>query len=279
MNDKIEDFKKTSEFLVCVDSDGCAMDTMEVKHRKCFGPKIVEIWNLRNVEERFLEIWNDVNLYTKTRGINRFKGLVMTLELLEAEGVKIPNISSIKKWTETTNELSNPSLQREIDRTNDEQLRKALEWSLAVNKAITELSGDDKPFVGVEEGLKTANTATDVAIVSSANGAAVLDEWTRHNLAPHVSVMLGQEAGTKAYCIEELKKFGYENTHVLMVGDAPGDLEAAGKNGVFYYPILVGKEAFSWRRFKNEALGKFIDGTFTGEYQQQLINEFNDNLR
>jgi phosphoglycolate phosphatase-like HAD superfamily hydrolase len=279
MNDKIEDFKKTSEFLVCVDSDGCAMDTMEVKHRKCFGPKIVEIWNLQNVEERFLEIWNDVNLYTKTRGINRFKGLVMTQELLEAEGVKIPNISSIKKWTETTNELSNPSLQREIDRTNDEQLRKALKWSLAVNKAITELSGDDKPFVGVEEGLKTANTATDVAIVSSANGAAVLDEWTRHNLAPHVSVMLGQEAGTKAYCIEELKKFGYENTHVLMVGDAPGDLEAAGKNGVFYYPILVGNEAFSWRRFKNEALGKFIDGTFTGEYQQQLINEFNDNLR
>jgi phosphoglycolate phosphatase-like HAD superfamily hydrolase len=279
MNDKIKDFKKTSEFLVCVDSDGCAMDTMEVKHRKCFGPKIVEIWNLQNVEERFLEIWNDVNLYTKTRGINRFKGLVMTLELLEAEGVEIPNISSIKKWTETTNELSNPSLKREIDRTNDEQLRKAMEWSLAVNKAISELSGDDKPFAGVEEGLKTANAATDVAIVSSANGAAVLDEWTRHNLAPHVSVMLGQEAGTKAYCIEELKKFGYENTHVLMVGDAPGDLEAAGKNGVFYYPILVGKEAFSWRRFKNEALGKFIDGSFTGEYQQQLINEFNDNLR
>jgi phosphoglycolate phosphatase-like HAD superfamily hydrolase len=279
MNDKIEDFKKTSEFLVCVDSDGCAMDTMEVKHRKCFGPKIVEIWKLQNVEERFLEIWNDVNLYTKTRGINRFKGLVMTLELLEAEGVEIPNISSIKKWAETTNELSNPSLKREIDRTNDEQLRKAMEWSLAVNKAISELSGDDKPFAGVEEGLKTANAATDVAIVSSANGAAVLDEWTRHNLAPHVSIMLGQEAGTKAYCIEELKKFGYENTHVLMVGDAPGDLEAAGKNGVYYYPILVGKEAFSWRRFKNEALGKFIDGSFTGEYQQQLINEFNDNLR
>jgi phosphoglycolate phosphatase-like HAD superfamily hydrolase len=279
MNDKIEDFKKTSEFLVCVDSDGCAMDTMEVKHRKCFGPKIVEIWKLQNVEERFLEIWNDVNLYTKTRGINRFKGLVMTLELLEAEGVEIPNISSIKKWAETTNELSNPSLKREIDRTNDEQLRKAMEWSLAVNKAISELSGDDKPFAGVEEGLKKANAATDVAIVSSANGAAVLDEWTRHNLAPHVSIMLGQEAGTKAYCIEELKKFGYENTHVLMVGDAPGDLEAAGKNGVYYYPILVGKEAFSWRHFKNEALGKFIDGSFTGEYQQQLINEFNDNLR
>ena len=54
--------------------------------------------------------------------------------------------------------------------------------------------------------------------------------------------MLGQEAGTKAYCIEQLKKFGYENTHVLMIGDAPGDLSAAEANDVLYYPIL------SWER-------------------------------
>ena len=91
--------------------------------------------------------------------------------------------------------------------------------------------------------------------------------------------MLGQEAGTKAYCIQEMKKFGFDNTHVLMVGDAPGDLAAAEKNGVFYYPILVGKEKFSWDRFQNEALGKFIDGSFAGEYQQQLIEEFNANLK
>ena len=55
--------------------------------------------------------------------------------------------------------------------------------------------------------------------------------------------------GKKAYCIEQMKKFGFDNTHVLMVGDAPGDLDAAEKNGVFYYPILVGKEKFSWDRF------------------------------
>ena len=27
------DFVKQSEFILCIDSDGCAMDTMEVKHR------------------------------------------------------------------------------------------------------------------------------------------------------------------------------------------------------------------------------------------------------
>ena len=28
-------------FLVCVDSDGCAMDAMDIKHTRCFGPCLV----------------------------------------------------------------------------------------------------------------------------------------------------------------------------------------------------------------------------------------------
>ena len=280
MKDKIEDFQKTKDFLVCVDSDGCAMDTMDVKHIEAFGPQAVNIWNLDHIKDHFLKVWNDINLYTKTRGINRFKGVVTTFAALEAEGIEMPDISSFKKWTETTNELSAPALEREIAKTNDEQLKKALEWSHAVNRTIEEkLAGNDKPVEGAKEGLEAANNVANVAIVSSANGVAVLDEWTRHELAVHVDVMLGQEAGTKAYCIEQMKKFGFDNTHVLMVGDAPGDLDAAEKNGVFYYPILVGKEKFSWDRFQNEALGKFLDGSYEGEYQQQLIEEFNSNLK
>ena len=64
MKENVAEFEKTKDFLVCVDSDGCAMDTMEVKHRKCFGPKAVEVWGLEQIEERFLEVWNDVNLYS-----------------------------------------------------------------------------------------------------------------------------------------------------------------------------------------------------------------------
>ena len=63
-----------------------------------------------------------------------------------------------------------------------------------------------------------------------------------------------------------------------MVGDAPGDLKAAEKNGVFYYPILVGKEEFSWQRLSTEAIGKLMDGTFAGEYQDMLKKEFFENL-
>lgn len=279
MKDTIAEFQKSKEFLVCVDSDGCAMDTMNVKHEKCFGPKVVEIWGLANIEKRFLDVWNNVNLYTRTRGVNRFKGVVKTFEKLEEEGISMPDISAFKEWTETSNELSNPALEREIEKTRNEQLKKALSWSNAVNKSITELPEDDKPFENVKDGLSAINELCDIAIVSSANGSAVQNEWNRHELAQYVKVMLGQEVGTKAFCIDALKNNNYLNDKVLMVGDAPGDLEAALKNDVLYYPILVNKEAFSWERLANEAISKFIDGTFRGEYQQKLIDEFNSNLK
>lgn len=275
----IEDFKKTKRFIVCVDSDGCAMDTMEVKHRKCFGPKAIEVWGLQDIETKFLETWNMVNLYSKTRGINRFKGLAKTFELLAEDGVDMPDFSSVNKWIENATELSNPALEKAISQTKDEQLVKVLKWSNAVNKSISELPEDDKPFSNVKEGLEIISSVADVAIVSSANGGAVIAEWTRHELAPFVNVMLGQEAGTKAACIANLKRNNYYEDEVLMVGDAPGDLEAAVKNGVLYYPILVGKEDFSWKRLVDEALTKLLEGNYRGEYQDKLIDEFNSTLK
>jgi phosphoglycolate phosphatase-like HAD superfamily hydrolase len=279
MRSSVEEFIKRKRYLVCVDSDGCAMDTMEVKHRKCFAPKAVEVWNLQHIEAKFLQVWNRVNLYSKTRGINRFKGLVKTFEALAEEGIAMPSFASIMEWTNTSKELSNPALQRAIEETGDEDLIKTLEWSKEVNKAIEELSDEDKPFKNVKEGLEILSTEADIAIVSSANGRAVNSEWTRHGLSQFVQVMLGQEAGTKAACIANLKRNNYSEDEVLMVGDAPGDLEAAHKNGVLYYPILVGKEDFSWKRLVDEALGKFVHGTYRGEYQQKLIEEFNEVLK
>ena len=63
-----------------------------------------------------------------------------------------------------------------------------------------------------------------------------------------------------------------------MCGDAPGDLEAAKINGVFYYPIKVRKEKESWIEFIDKGLNKLIDGTYEGEYQEEKIKEFMDNL-
>jgi hypothetical protein len=76
----LDDFKKQKAFAVCVDSDGCAMDTMNIKHFRCFGPCMVDEWALDAWREPILERWNVINLFSGTRGINRFKGLAMILE-------------------------------------------------------------------------------------------------------------------------------------------------------------------------------------------------------
>ena len=67
------------EFLVCVDSDGCAMNTMDAKHKLCFGPQMVKVWGLEAWGEEVLNIWNHISLYSENRGINRFPGLELAL--------------------------------------------------------------------------------------------------------------------------------------------------------------------------------------------------------
>jgi hypothetical protein len=63
-----------------------------------------------------------------------------------------------------------------------------------------------------------------------------------------------------------------------MCGDAPGDKQAAEKNGVFYFPIIVKKEKESWVEFINNGLNNVINGKYSGEYQQNLNNAFLKNL-
>lgn len=281
MSTIFDSFERKHDFLICVDSDGCAMDTMDIKHFRCFGPCMIEVWGLHVHEQELLARWNEVNLYTMTRGINRFKGLAIALKEAEEtyDDVQIDDLETFLRWTETTKELSNRAIEEVLAQKESKSLRMALEWSERVNVAIKNLPEEENlPFEGAKAGLAAAHAAADVAIVSSANAGAVREEWTRHNLIEHTDIMLAQDAGTKAYCIGQLLQKGYEKAHVLMIGDAPGDQKAAEDNGVLYYPILVKKEKSSWERFLSEGLEKFLSGTYSGKYQEERINEFQKNL-
>lgn len=280
MENVFQDYKKNKKYLVCVDSDGCAIDSMDIKHYRCFGPCMVEEWNLLTWSDEILKRWNDINLYTKTRGINRFKGLSMALQEINNQHIKIEDLETLVNWVETTNELSNASLQREIEKKQESiSLKKALSWSNSVNTNIKKLPEEEiLPFEKVKEALSLAHIDADVAIVSSANLGAVLEEWKRHELLPHTDIVLAQNAGTKAYCIQELLKFGYDSKDVVMCGDALGDMDAANKNNVNYFPILVRHEKESWEEFINNGFNKLKEGTFSGSYQEELINKFLKNL-
>ena len=272
------DFVKQSEYMVCIDSDGCAMDTMEVKHRECFGPQWIYTYGLDDKYDECMKLWLDINLYSITRGINRFKGLAMALVEMEKRGCHFEGLDEFVAWTNDAKELSNPALLALTQKSDSECVEKALVWSVRTNRAINNLPSEDKPFDNVKAAMDEMCKTADLAAVSSANGEAVEAEWTKHQLKDDCRVLLCQEAGSKAYCINEMIKKGYATDKILMVGDAPGDRDAAVKNGVWYYPILVGKEGYSWKRLLNEAFPKFLNGTFNAEYQAQLMKEFEINL-
>ena len=277
----INEFTKKHDYLICVDSDGCAMDTMNIKHFRCFGPCMVDEWELGQWREEILTRWNEINLYTMTRGVNRFRGLAKALSEISTRYIPIEDVEHLVRWVDNAKELSNASLEREIKKNPRSLcLPKALAWSIAVNKAITELPEDDvKPFPLAREALEFAHERADVAIVSSANLGAVLEEWTKHGLLPHTDIVMAQDSGTKAACIESLIAKGYKLENVLMCGDAPGDLAAARKTDVFFYPILVNHERESWQEFINVAVNKLVSGKYAGDYSKDKVDAFIKNLR
>lgn len=274
----LQAFAKQKDYLICVDSDGCAMDTMDIKHFRCFGPCMVEEWGLEQWSEPILNRWNAINLYSGTRGINRFKGLAMALTEIDKVYCPIEGVAELAAWAEHTPELSNQAIAEAAKTAKGPALTKALSWSRKVNAAIDALpESDKKPFPGVAEALAAAHSAADVAIVSSANREAVEEEWTRCGLLPSVDVLCCQDSGSKAACIAQLKAKGYDPAHILMVGDAPGDQAAAGKNGVMFYPILARHEADSWAEFTAKALPALLSGSY-GPYGQEIAKRFEKNL-
>ena len=277
-----DSFERKHEYLVCVDSDGCVMDTMNCKHFNCFGPCMVDEWELSEWRDTILERWNVINLFSMTRGINRFKGLVMALSEIDATYKPITGIAALRHWAETAPALSNDGVAKAAAEATDPEAKlvyeKALSWSKAVNAAIVKLPEKLKvPFQGAKEGLAAAHQFADVAMVSSANRDAVEEEWGKFGLLEHTDIVLAQDIGSKAACIKEMMKFGYEPDKVLMIGDAPGDCDAAEKNGVHYYPILVNLEKESWEEAVNVGFSKLQSGAYT-EYGAQKKQAFLHNL-
>ena len=260
-------FEKKHDYLVCVDSDGCVMDTMNCKHFHCFGPCMVAEWGLDTWKEAILDRWNVINLFSMTRGINRFKGLAMALSEIDAQYTPIEGIEALRHWADTAPVLSNDGVSKAAESAQDPAakkiLEKALRWSKSVNAAIVALDEALKvPYEGAKDGLAAAHAFADVAMVSSANRDAVEEEWGKFGLLEHTDIVLAQDVGSKAACIARMLQFGYAPDKVLMIGDAPGDCDAAEKNGVHYFPILVNHEKASW----DEAIAVGFHKLQSGEY-------------
>jgi phosphoglycolate phosphatase-like HAD superfamily hydrolase len=111
-------------------------------------------------------------------------------------------------------------------------------------------------------------------VVSATPLEALEREWKEHDIARYVRVIAGQEMGKKALHLKLAAKGRYPVDHILMVGDAPGDMKAARANDALFYPINPGHEEASWQRFHEEAVHMFLAGEYAGAYEAGLIAEF-----
>lgn len=288
MDDILLNMKPTKEFLVCVDSDGCVFDNMELKHKECFCPATVNVWGLQSVSRYARECAEFVNLYSKTRGMNRFPALIRTLELLGARkeaverGYICPDLTPLKKWVEETGSLSAKGIREYAEAHGgdmDPILATAARWSAEVDENITRIVHGVAPLPGVKETFARIAEFADIVIVSATPHEAIVREWGAQGLLTNISVVAGQELGSKRECIRKAMAGKYAPEKVLMVGDAPGDYEAAKANGVLYYPIIPGQEVESWCLLRTEAVSKFHCGDYAGVYMTERVDAFDSVLK
>jgi phosphoglycolate phosphatase-like HAD superfamily hydrolase len=282
--DQLKAFRPTQASFIGIDSDGCVFDSMELKHKECFCPAFVDKFGLQAVGKYARETWEFVNLYSRTRGCNRFHAVLHALDYLRerpevrSRGQAVPELSGLRTWVRRESRLGNPALEAEVARTDDPDLKTALAWSLDVNAAVKKIVRDVPPFPLVRESLLKARQAADVFVVSQTPTEALAREWKEHDLDGFVAMIAGQELGTKSEHIAYAAKGKYASERILMVGDALGDLAAARENGVLFYPILPGREEESWQRFHDEAAERFFGGTYAGAYAAKLGDEFERRL-
>ena len=171
-------------------------------------------------------------------------------------------LAAFAEWVEKGS-LSHKAVAEEYEIHPTPLLKKIVDWSYELNQRISMLTPKDKPpFENGKEALEYALGRSDIAIISSSNMAAIVEEWKAHDLIKYVDVITSQEIGSKNQCIATMLKKGYEKQNILMIGDAYPDVDAAQENGVCYYPILTRHEAESWQEFIDRYFDLFMENRY-----------------
>ncbi|HUW40514.1 MAG TPA: HAD family hydrolase [Rectinemataceae bacterium] len=259
--------KSAAACLLALDSDGTVFDSMRAKHERCFMPAFAAFFGSGAERACLDEVWRFVNLGSRLRGANRYAALAAALRI----GSRHPRIgSAMRRWEGTVGALeawlaqeSAPSksrLELALDaRRADRLLALVLAWSHAVDEAIAGLPSVP-PFRGAVAALPLLAAGCEIMVLTSAPAAAIVREWEEAGLAPYAARVVGQERGRKAACLAAAMEGRFEAGRVLVVGDAPGDLEAARAVGAQFFPILHGREEESWKSFSGEFLPGFLAG-------------------
>ena len=282
--DVFERHKPNKEYFVGIDSDGTVFNSMELKHKNCFIGSLIRIFDLAPIAHEIHIVWNYVNIYSLTRGTNRFKALLLTFDhLMSIDKVKslknitIPNFKILKKWVEKSEKLSNDYLKKFILESNQEHtliLEKVLEWSLEVNRMVDKTVMHLPPMEGALRAMEHLKNSADLVVISNTPLHALNKDWSENNIIDYALYIGGQELGTKTEMLKAIAENKYLPEKTLIIGDAPGDLRAAQNINALFFPILPLKEEESWREFNKIGFNHFINNSYKGKYQNNQIEKF-----
>lgn len=234
-----------------IDSDGCVFDNMRWKHEHAFLPAFVAEFQLQGWQEQVAGIWFRINLYSDTRGINRFAAFAMCLQKLwavndtrlrERLGRDPADLAAFFAKPSVRNASSIRAAIAKGD--SDPLLPRALSWSHRVNAILEDSDVVHKPFPAAVEVLEKLSNRGEVTVISQAPHDTLVAEWKQARLTRFTTRILGQEFGSK---VEQARSIaGTSITHCLLVGDAPGDADAARKLGCSFHLIRPGEEEAAW---------------------------------
>ena len=266
-----------SRYLIGVDSDGTAFDSMNIKHLDAFIPAALEIWPMpENVAARFTEIEKTVNLFSSLRGINRFPGLLEAFERLEKEfpnEASLPDLTDLRAYVAGESRFSPATLKAWIAAHPSQEMEKVLAWSDRADELFTKACEGLMPYPGVRESLSEATKTAAVAVVSSAAKAGLEKDWAAGGLIPCVDLLMSQEDGSKTAQLKKAMTRCGENVQAVMLGDTDSDGVSAHEAGAMFYPIMPGDEAASWQRFREEILPLFLAGKYNEQEEAKYYGQ------
>jgi hypothetical protein len=175
---------------------------MEIKHKECFTPMFIKYFGLQAVSKYARETWEFVNLYSKTRGANRFPALARALDLLRARPevnarhVQVPSFPALEEWMKRETKLGNATLAAEVAGGNA-GLIEIKKWSDAVNAQVEDIVHGVPPFPLVRESLEKLTQSADAMVISQTPTDALEREWAENSIESFVRLIAGQEMGTK----------------------------------------------------------------------------------
>jgi phosphoglycolate phosphatase-like HAD superfamily hydrolase len=194
--------------------------------------------------------------------------------------VELPDVGPLEAWLELGPPFGNGGLEAAIHGARGETLRdslplrRILEWSRDVDDRVAALEPIE-PFPAARRFIASACLTSDLIVVSSTPLKALEHEWQGCGLRSHLRFICSKDIGTKVQHLQAATAGErYPLDRVLMIGDAPKDLESAREAGVRFFPVNPGKENDSWEQLAAGVYPAFLRGTYTAAQEEERVREF-----